>query len=140
MNIQSAALESGLSADTIRYYERARVLPLAPRRPNGYRDYTDAHLATLRLARGLRELDVPLADVAAVLSVAHDGECSDVKSALTERLDTTRDTIDARIRHLKDTRLRITELTQALRAMPDDQGPVPGVDACGCVSTVGEFS
>ena len=140
MNIKQAASESGLSADTIRFYEKRGVLPLAPRLGNGYRDYTDRHLATLRLARGLRDLDIPLTDVAALLGVAHDGECGDVKAALTERLVSARTSIDARLRELKQTRSRMTELAEALREMPEDQGQVPGVDACGCLNAVERLS
>ena len=58
MNIQKAAEASGLTADTIRFYEREGVVPPAPRRENGYREYTSEHVAVLRLARGLRDLPV----------------------------------------------------------------------------------
>ncbi len=60
MNIQEAAHRSGLSADTIRFYERKGVLPRPPRGANGYRQYTEEHVATLEFARGLRDLNLPL--------------------------------------------------------------------------------
>ncbi len=60
MNIREAAATSGLSADTIRFYEKKGVLPRPPRRDNGYRSYTDEHVATLRLARGLKDLGLGL--------------------------------------------------------------------------------
>ncbi len=69
MNIQQAADASRLSPHTLRFYERKGVLPRPPRSPNGYREYTEEHVATLRLAKGLRELELPLSDVAPILSI-----------------------------------------------------------------------
>ncbi len=140
MNIQRAARESGLTADTIRFYEKTGVLPPAPRLGNGYRYYTDDHLATLRLARGLRDLDVPLSEVADLVQVAHDAECGDVKAVLLARLDPALASIDDRIDDLRRTRARIAELVGALRGMPEAEGEVPGVDACGCVEAVGRLA
>lgn len=42
----------------MRFYEDAGVLPPAPRRPNGYREYDEADLARLRLVLSLRRLGV----------------------------------------------------------------------------------
>ena len=140
MNIQRAARESGLSSDTIRFYERKGVLPPAPRLGNGYRCYTDEHLATLRLARGLRDLAVPLSEVAALVRVAHDAECGDVKVVLLTRLDSVLGGIDDRISELQGTQTRIAALVGALRQMPETEGQVPGVDACGCVEVVGRLA
>ncbi len=140
MNIQRAARESGLSSDTIRFYERRGVLPPAPRLGNGYRYYTDEHLATLRLARGLRDLEVPLSEVAALVRVAHDAECGDVKAVLLARLDSVLGGIDERISELQGTQTRIAALVGALRQMPETEGRVPGVDACGCVEVVGRLA
>ena len=82
MNIQEAAAASGLSPDTIRFYEKKRVLPQPPRQANRYREYTDEHVATLRLASGLRQLGVPLAEVPPILDVAHTGVCGDIRGQL----------------------------------------------------------
>ncbi|HWQ28729.1 MAG TPA: MerR family DNA-binding transcriptional regulator, partial [Dehalococcoidia bacterium] len=56
MRIGEAARASGLSIDTIRFYERTGTLPAPPRGANGYRRYTPEHVETLRLAAGLRAL------------------------------------------------------------------------------------
>jgi len=72
MNIAQASRESGLSIDTIRYYERRGVLPRPVRQPNRYRDYDEGHLAALKLAHGLRELELPLGQVAEIVRVAQE--------------------------------------------------------------------
>ncbi len=94
-------------------------------------------MATLKLARGLRDLDVPLRDVASVVRVAHDAECGEVKTALLERLGSAVEAIDKRVAQLRRTRKRVEGLAHAVRDMPEPEGQVPGVDACGCVEAVG---
>ena len=54
MNIRAAAIASRLTPDTIRFYEKKDILTRPPRLTNGYRHYTDEHVATLRLAKALR--------------------------------------------------------------------------------------
>ena len=39
MRIGELAKSAGVTPDTIRYYEREGLLPLADRTPSGYRDY-----------------------------------------------------------------------------------------------------
>lgn len=48
MKILQLEKMSGLPRDTIRYYEKIRLLPAPKRSANGYRIYTDEHLAILR--------------------------------------------------------------------------------------------
>lgn len=136
MNIQQAAAVSGLSADTIRFYERKGVLPRPPRQANGYRNYTEEHVATLRLARGLRRLGVPLDAIGPVLEVAHTGVCGDIRGRLVDDLSRVRTDIDAQIAELQDTRNHVTQLLDGLIAMRIDDADVPGTVACRCISMV----
>ena len=92
---------SGLSADTIRFYERRQVLPRPPRRENGYREYTTEHVTTLRLAKGLRELGLPLREFQAILTVAHDGACTDLRAVLLQTVANALDQVDARRREVQ---------------------------------------
>ena len=45
------ALLQGIHPNTVRLYEAWQLIPQAARRPNGYRVFTDFHLAQLRLVR-----------------------------------------------------------------------------------------
>ena len=67
MRIKEVEARVGLCAKNIRFYEKEGLL--APRRQagNGYRDYDDADLATLRRIKLLRKLDVPLEEIKAML-------------------------------------------------------------------------
>ena len=138
MNIQQAARASGLSADTIRFYEKKNVLPRPPRQENGYRTYSEEHVETLRLARGLRDLGLPLGEVAEILPVAHDGTCGDLREALVTTLEGACEEVDRRIEDLTRTRGELASILNGVRAMPADTRDVPGMTACGCVQLVAE--
>lgn len=133
MNINRAAEASGLPPDTIRFYERKGVLPRPPRGPNGYRSYADAHVATLRLASGLRQLSVPLDEVRPILEVAHAGVCGDIRGRLIATLARVRDEIDAQLTRLQQTRGDIASLLSGLEAMLADEATIPGTEACPCI-------
>lgn len=136
MNIKQAAEASGLAADTIRFYERRRVLPRPPRQGNGYREYTDAHVATLQLAGGLRELALPLDVLAAVLRVAHDGTCGDLRDSLVGTIDGAIMATETRLRELRRTRTRLRHLAAALAEMTPASERLPGVESCECFTLV----
>ena len=138
MDIREAAAAGGLSADTIRFYEKKGVLPRPPRRENGYRSYTEGHVETLRLARGLRDLGLPLGDVAAILAVAHDGTCGDLREALVTTLEEACVEVERRIEDLSRTRGELAAILDGVRAMPPDGSRVLGMTACGCVQLVAE--
>ncbi len=138
MNIGEAAEASRLTPDTIRFYEKKGILPHPPRLASGYRHYTDEHVATLRLAKGLRELELPLAEVAPILLVAHDGTCGEIRESMTNTFTKTLADLDTRIQELEQVRAHLSGLLQGLRKMRRKDVAVPGVDACECVRMVAE--
>ena len=138
MNIQQAGAAAGLTPDTIRFYEKRDVLPRPPRQANRYRAYTKEHVATLHLARGLRQLGVPLDDVRPILEVAHAGICGDIRGRLVETLTQVGGEIDAQIADLHRTREHVSRLLVGLKAMRPDEPNVPGTDACPCIGMVTE--
>ena len=138
MNIQRAAAASGLSSDTIRFYERRGVLPPPPRRPNRYRDYSEQHVETLRLAVGLRTLGLTLSEMSAVLALAHDGTCRDVRTVLGRTLAGALDQLDDRIEELARSREQIATIVAGLGRMRPGEDLVPGMTPCACVVLVEE--
>ena len=67
MRIGELAKRAGINIDTVRYYEKAGLLPSPPRRANGYRDYDADHVECLAFIRHCRALDMPLADIGQLL-------------------------------------------------------------------------
>ena len=68
MNIKQAAEQSGVPSQNIRFYEKEGLLAPMRRPGNGYRDYSDQDLRTLKLIRTLRMLDMPLPQIRRVLA------------------------------------------------------------------------
>ena len=136
MNIAEAARKTGLSIDTIRYYERRGVLPRPPRRANGYRYYDDEHISSLSLARGLTDLELPLAQVAEIVHVAHDATCSEVRDVLTSSIEESVAQIEQRISKLRRTRERLSTILDGVRSMSERSRRVPGLAPCPCVRLV----
>jgi arsenate reductase len=56
MRIKELARRVGIAPSAVRWYEQAGVLPTAEREENGYRAYSDADVARLRLVVSLRRL------------------------------------------------------------------------------------
>ena len=67
MNIGTAASESGVSAKTIRYYESIGLIPPAIRAENGYRNYTEFEVETLRFIQHSRRLGVSVKKAGSLL-------------------------------------------------------------------------
>jgi arsenate reductase len=62
MKIAELAKRAGIATSAVRFYEEVGVLPAGRRLANGYREYTDADLARLRLVVALRRLGLAPAD------------------------------------------------------------------------------
>ncbi len=136
MKIRQAATASGLSVDTIRFYERVGVLPAPPRRENGYREYTPRHVTALRFARGLRDLGLPLPRIKLIVGVAHDATCVDVRVELLAALEDASAAIDGQLQRLAHLQHEVETLASGLRAMKREEDPVPGLTPCRCVEFV----
>ena len=74
--------------ETIRYYERAGLMPAQPRSSGGYRLYDQVHLKRLNFIRRGRELGFSLGRVRELLTLAEGGgsNCDEVKATTFEHL------------------------------------------------------
>jgi DNA-binding transcriptional MerR regulator len=63
MTIQDVAEQTGISAYTIRFYEKSGVLPRIKRRPNGIRQFTEADVTFLRFLIQLKQTGMSLEDI-----------------------------------------------------------------------------
>jgi DNA-binding transcriptional MerR regulator len=114
MRIGELARVLGVSADTLRFYERSGILPRPPRTESGYRDYGPAEIERIRLLLDLRRLDVPLEDAARVAGWCQTGHCSATSEGLPALLEERREAIRARIRRLQDLDRRLRRLQSHL--------------------------
>jgi len=79
--IGEVAERGGVNLQTIRYYQRERLLPEPPRRPSGYRMFPEQTVRRVRFIRRAQELGFAIAEIRDLLSIQIDPkkECSDVK-------------------------------------------------------------
>lgn len=145
MRIGDLAQSVGVSADTIRFYERAGSLPRVGRGANGYRDYSTADAEHLRMLIALRRLGIPLGEAATLARSCHSGHCEDTTASLPDTIARQRQEIAARIAALRVLDERLGTLERHVRR----ELPVAGatsaccaavglvVDGCGCCAAEG---
>ncbi|SLN63388.1 Mercuric resistance operon regulatory protein [Pseudoruegeria aquimaris] len=80
--IGEAARRSGLSIETIRYYEREGFAPPPGRTASGRRAYSAREVAALAFLKRCRDLGFPLADAVALRDLATGAEapCAEVEA------------------------------------------------------------
>jgi len=86
LSIGELARASGVGVETIRFWERAGLLPAPPRSPSGRRLFGPEAVERLRFVRHARALGFPLEEVRTLLAMASGeaGGCEEVR-ALAER-------------------------------------------------------
>ncbi len=103
MNITQAAGLCGLSVDTIRYYEKAGMLPIIARDTRGWRRFDAAAVEWLRNLERLRATGMPMADMRRFAVLVHTTDAAQPGVA-TERLAILRnhaDRLTARLREVE---------------------------------------
>ncbi len=129
MRIGELARATGCRAETVRYYERERLLAPPPRTAGNYRLYGAAHLERLRFILNCRSLDMGLDEIRALIGV-HDtpGErCGHVKSLL-----------DAHIGHVERRVRQLRQLERELKALRGKCGTADHAAAdCGIMHSLG---
>lgn len=124
MKIGELARLAQCTVETVRYYEKAGLLPPAARTGSNYRHYGDAHLARLRFIRNCRALDMTHDEVRALLGLVDqpESDCGGVNRVLDEHIAH----VDVRIKELK-------QLKQQLVALRESCHGEQSVIACGIV-------
>lgn len=135
MRIGELARTLGVSADTLRFYERTGLLPRPPRTESGYRDYGAVEAERIRLMLDLRRLDISVTDAARIAGWCQSGHCLDASAALPDVLGARRAAIRDRIAGLRALDRRLAELERhlALRPLPMAGAAGPCCAAAGAV-------
>jgi DNA-binding transcriptional MerR regulator len=108
MKIGSVAEQAGVSVDTVRFYERRGVLPEPERLASGYRIYTPATVARIRLARRLQRLGFTLDEVIDALHAEDRGNASCASERW--RLEAVLARIEAKIAELRLVRREVRKV------------------------------
>ena len=125
LKVSQLGARAGVSADTVRYYDRLGLLPATERSESGYRLYDERAVARLRQIRQAQAMGLRLSQIAELMRTLDGGECpcEETVDAMSER----RAEIDAEIARL--TALR-DQLDAAIAAGETGECCDPCEDEC----------
>lgn len=107
MTIAEVSRKYGLSADTLRYYERIGLLPPVPRNKSGVRDYDEASCRWIELMKCMRSAGVRIEALIEYVTLFRQGdETMEQRKAL---LMEQRDELEARMEDMRRSLDRLNE-------------------------------
>jgi DNA-binding transcriptional MerR regulator len=123
LRVAELAAAVGVGADTIRYYEKAGLLPGPARTPAGYRVYEVDAVDRLRFIQGAQRLGLKLRDIKDLLAIRDTGvcPCEPAEELLRRRLVD----LDAEMARLVVLREQLVAMVEALPSQ-DCPPPLPG--------------
>lgn len=143
-SIGTLAAETGTPVETIRYYERAGVIPRARRSTGGYRLYSSDDAQRLRFIRRARELGFSLQQARELAGLSRDpsqrcdGICNIAQAHLVA--------VEEKIRQLAEIRRKLSKLAKCeggrvstcriVEALETRRGVAPSVSAARATRSV----
>src|SRR5215469_12887809 len=97
LQIGDVANETGLTIDTIRFYEKERLLKAAARSSGGFRLFSDADVADLTFIRNAQELGFSLHEIRELVDLRNTRhpDCAHVERMIEEKIASVRAKIAA---------------------------------------------
>lgn len=79
----------GVSADTLRYYEKIGLLPPVQRNANGLREYSDRDISNIRFIKRAQQMKFSLAEISELLTMRQDPEraCDEIRQLTVLKLN-----------------------------------------------------
>jgi Cd(II)/Pb(II)-responsive transcriptional regulator len=139
MRIGELAARTGCDVQTIRYYERERLMPAPARSGAGYRQYASTHLERLAFIRHCRALEMSLQEIRVLLEFSATpvrADCAQVNALVDQqiarvraRLESLR-ALDRQLRRLRK-QCRSGRAAQPCRILKSLVDAAHG-EACAC--------
>lgn len=110
IKIGELATRTGATVETIRYYEKEKLLPEPARSQGNYRLYNEAHFERLQFVLHCRTLDMTLDEVRTLLQYRDkpDENCGEVNVLLDEQIAA----VEKRMEELVQLKQHLLELRQ----------------------------
>jgi len=86
MTIGTLAKGAGVNVETIRYYQRLKLLEEPAKPLGGVRRYSDAAVARVRFIKGAQELGFSLAEIQRLLRLEDPQSCGEARALAAEKL------------------------------------------------------
>ena len=105
MTIKEASQVTGVSADTLRYYERIGLIPVVPRNESGIRNYDEASIGWINFIKCMRGAGLPIEALIEYVALCKEGDKTEAsrKAILIEQ----RDILQQRIESLQKTLVKL---------------------------------
>lgn len=102
LTIGGLAKAAGVGVETVRYYQRRRLMPEPPRSYGTVRRYRAADVERLRFIKAAQELGFSLKEITELLRLEQGGSCHAVEHLAQEKLTVVRARI-AGLKHMERT-------------------------------------
>src|SRR5262245_21206474 len=116
--IGELATLSGVSIDTIRYYERRKLIPRAERTRGGFRLFRPEAIERLRFIKQAQEIGFSLDEIGDLLATGGAAECRKVRDLLRAKLEE----IDLRINAMRKLRRSLADHLAACERELNERG------------------
>jgi MerR family mercuric resistance operon transcriptional regulator len=123
LTIGQLARTARVNVETIRYYERRGLIPEAPRRESGYRQYSEDGVSRIQFIKRAKELGFSLKEISELLSLQVDPDttCGDVKSRAEAKIAE----VEGKMRALQRIKKGLTKLVALCRGSgPTSKCPI----------------
>jgi DNA-binding transcriptional MerR regulator len=120
LTVSHLAERAGLTADTVRYYERLGLLSPPARTAAGYRQYDEDAARRLRFIKGAQRVGLRLREIGELLTAMDEGQCPcpETETLLRQRMAE----IDAEMVRLAEMRGELARLVNEAPGCPQVVG------------------
>ena len=105
-SIHEVCERTGLSAHTLRYYEKEKLLPSVRRSPGGFRQYTEEDMEALGMICCLKNTGMSLQDISRFMTLAREGD-----QTLRERCELLKKHRDTVLRRMEEMQRYLDKVT-----------------------------
>lgn len=118
--IGQLAAAAGVNLETVRYYERIKLMPPPARTGNGYRAYEQGHVRRLAFIRRARELGFGIEAIRVLLALSEPSRasCSEVQEIART--------------HLSEVRAKLADLTKLEKILAQTVAQCSGESVPSC--------
>jgi DNA-binding transcriptional MerR regulator len=103
--IGEVASGAGVSVDTVRYYERLKLLPRASRTSGNFRLFAPESIERVRFIKQAQELGLTLDEIKGLLATGGADECRKVRDLLSKKIEE----LDIKVRAMKEFRRTLAQ-------------------------------
>ncbi len=94
LRIGEVASRAGVSVDTVRYYEKRRLLPRAPRTEGGFRLFAPETVERVQFIKQAQDIGLSLEEIGQLLATGGADECQRMRDLLRAKLGEIDDRIE----------------------------------------------